>query len=220
MISDCTDPYQPLESQTKLTRGCIRALVKQRFPVLVTTKSDLVTRDADLLTQTKAAVAMTITTLDAHTSRVIEPNAPPPNLRLSALKKLVRSGVPSIARIDPIIPFINDDWDAFEELVSQLGSAEVKQITVSTLKPISGFYEKMRTVNSSLEIKIRREYTAGKTILGYRYLPEEKRREIVQTSRRMVLRQGLDFASCREGFPELNTSVCDGSASLRSENKT
>lgn len=218
MISDCTDPYQPLEAELELTRKCIQALSKRQFPILITTKSDLVVRDIDLLSQTSSSVAMTITTINHQISQLIEPNAPAPKSRIAALKRLARHGITTVARIDPIILHVNDDWCLFEELVEQLASAEVRQITISTLKPIHGFYEKVRSVKPALEAQIRKEYVAGKTILGYRYLPDETRTRIVQSARRIVLAHGLEFASCREGFPDLNTIICDGSSFLRSGN--
>jgi DNA repair photolyase len=218
MISDCTDPYQPLEAELRLTRRCIQALARRRFPILVTTKSDLVVRDIDLLSQTPSVVAMTVTTINHQTSRLIEPNAPAPESRISALKKLARNGITTVARVDPIIPYVNDDWDVFEELVELLGNAEVRQVTVSTMKPIRGFYEQVRSTKPCLEAQIRSEYARGKAILGYQYLPSEMRAGIVQNARRIVLAQGLKFASCREGLSELNTAICDGSSYLRSEN--
>jgi len=215
MVSDCTDPYQPLEAKIKLTRKCLKALAKRGFPVLVTTKSDLVTRDIDLLSQTSSVVAMTVTTMDANTSKLIEPHAPGPARRIFALRQLARYGIPTMARIDPIIPSVNDDWAIFERLVATLKDVGVHQVTVSTLKPIRGFYERLDQLNLSFQTQSRRQYQSGESLFGYRYLPEQTRREIVQRARQMVLEYGLEFGSCREGFPELNTAICDGTSFLQ-----
>mgnify|MGYP002395768005 CR=1 FL=1 len=215
MVSDCTDPYQPLEARIKLTRRCLKALADRRFPILVTTKSDLVTRDIDLLSQTSSVVAVTVTTQDDRISKLIEPHAPHPVRRISALRRLARNGIPTLARIDPIIPSVNDDWASFERLVATLKDAGVHQVTVSTLKLVRGVYERLSRLGPSFQAQLRQEYLSGNSVFGYRYLPDRRRREIVQSARRIVLRYGLEFASCREGFPELSTAVCDGTSHLR-----
>jgi len=100
--------------------------------VQIVTKSDLVTRDIDLLAAMKAAVAVTVTTLDDSLSLRLEPGAPSPKRRLFALNELSRAGIPLSARIDPIIPGINDC--GIEDLVYSLHSAGVRHITSSTYK--------------------------------------------------------------------------------------
>jgi DNA repair photolyase len=49
-MSGVTDPYQPVERRLRLTRRCLEVLAEFRNPVVVFTKSALVTRDVDVLT--------------------------------------------------------------------------------------------------------------------------------------------------------------------------
>jgi hypothetical protein len=56
---------------------------------------------------------------------------------------------------------------------------------------------------------------ACKWILGYKYLPEEKKLKVLEKLCPIVLKYGLDFASCREGLQQYNTTLCDGSAYCR-----
>jgi len=76
MMSDCTDPYQPLEAERKITRRCAEVLAKHGFPLLIVTKSDMVTRDLDVFKRTPTVVAMTITTPHEDVAKLIEPFAP------------------------------------------------------------------------------------------------------------------------------------------------
>jgi DNA repair photolyase len=211
MISDCTDPYQPLENDYQITRKCIETLAKHGFSLLMVTKSDTVVRDIDVFRRTPAVVAVTITTPREEIAHLIEPYAPSPEKRLSTLQKLVESGVPAVSRIDPILPGLNDDLKDFETLVSSLASVGVGQVTVSTMKLVRGAFHEMKQTNPQVWRKLIGEYADGVWLAGYKYLHVEKRRKILQTLRPIVLKNGLEFGSCREGFPELNTGLCDGS---------
>jgi len=215
MMSDCTDPYQPLETEHKITRRCAEVLAKHGFPLLIVTKSDMVTRDIDVFKRTPTVVAMTVTTPHEDVAKLIEPSAPPPEKRLSALKKIVEEGITAVARIDPILPTVNDGEKDFESLVSTLADIGVKQVTVATMKHVRGFFAALRQVDSKACKRLTREYVNGTWAVGYKYLPMEKRRRIIETLRHIVLEHGLAFASCREGLSTYNTTLCDGTAYCR-----
>lgn len=215
MMSDCTDPYQPLEKEYRITRRCAEVLASRRFPLLIVTKSDLVARDIDVFKRTPTVVAITITTIREDIASFIEPYAPSPERKVTALQKVRNQKVEAVARIDPIIPTVNDDQKDFENLVSVLADADVRQVTVGTLKPVRGFFPGLREANPEVYERLRGVYADGRWILGYKYLREEKRRKILERLRPIVLKYGLNFAACREGIPQLNTSLCDGTAYCR-----
>jgi len=215
MLSDCTDPYQPLEKDYQITRRCIEVLAKHGFPLLMVTKSDMVVRDVGVFRQTPTVVAITITTPKEEIAHLIEPYAPPPEKRLSALQKIVDNGIPAVARIDPILLGINDDLNDFENLVSSLVSVGIRQVTVATMKLVRGAFSAMKQTHPQVWDRLTKEYADGVWLAGYKYLHAEKRRKILERLRPIVLRHELSFASCREGFPELNTSLCDGTEHCR-----
>jgi DNA repair photolyase len=215
MISDCTDPYQPLEKEYEITRKCIQALVKHNFPLLIVTKSDLVLRDIDVFKETRTVVSMTVTTIAEKIAKIIEPYAPSPDRRISALEKIAEDGIPAVARIDPIIPTINDNEKDFEKLVSALADVGVRQVTISTAKPVRGFFSSLRQTFPEVHERLNRIYSDGKWVLGYKYLHGKRRLKILEKLHPIVLKYGLHFASCREGFQQYNTTVCDGSAYCR-----
>lgn len=111
-LSGVTDPYQPIERQTRLTRSCIEVLAEYRNPVGLITKNALVARDIDLLetlAQHQAvSVTLSITTLDSNLHRVMEPRASAPAQRLRALERLARSGIPTQVMVGPVIPGLTD----------------------------------------------------------------------------------------------------------------
>ena len=107
-----TDPYQPIERQRRITRGVIEVMARYRHPLGITTKSDLVVRDLDLLAPMAAdglaAVAVSLTTLDAKLARTMEPRCPRPEKRLDAIRQLSAAGVPVAVMTAPLIPGLND----------------------------------------------------------------------------------------------------------------
>ena len=216
MISDCTDPYQPLEAEHEITRKCAEVLAKHGFPLLIVTKSDLVIRDIDVFKLTPTVVSITVTTPRDEIAKLIEPFAPSPEKRFSALQKIVENGISAVARVDPILPTINDDEKDLERLVSTLADIGVKQVTTATMKHVKGFLPKLKQIDQEAYNRLTKEYVDGAWAVGYKYLPKPKRKKIIETLRSIVLKHGLAFASCREGFAEYNTAFCDGTAYCRS----
>lgn len=111
-ISGVTDPYQPIERKLGITRGCLAVLAQFRNPVSMITKNHLVTRDVDHLgelAQYQAAeVSVSVTTLDSHVHRVMEPRTSTPALRLNAIETLAKAGVPVGVMVAPVVPGITD----------------------------------------------------------------------------------------------------------------
>jgi DNA repair photolyase len=109
-----TDPYQPIEGRYRITRSLLEVCLETRHPVTITTKSDRVLRDLDLLTelarQRLTAVAISVTSLDPRLSGLLEPRAPAPAKRLAALGRLVDAGVPAHCSVAPVIPAITDEF--------------------------------------------------------------------------------------------------------------
>jgi DNA repair photolyase len=111
-IGTNTDPYQPIEKQWRIMREILEVLDAANHPVGIVTKSALVTRDIDILSRMAsrglAKVALSITTLDRHLARTMEPRAATPTKRLEALKLLSEAGVPVSVMMAPVIPGLND----------------------------------------------------------------------------------------------------------------
>jgi len=107
-----TDPYQPSERERQITRRLLRVLSAHNHPVSITTKSDLILRDLDILGSMAerglASAAVSVTTLDRDLARKLEPRAPTPAKRVRAIAGLAEAGVPVAVLAAPMIPFLND----------------------------------------------------------------------------------------------------------------
>jgi DNA repair photolyase len=112
-IGTATDPYQPAERRFLVTRAILGVLASVAgYRIGITTKSDLVVRDLDLLRELERrhylSIHMTVTTTDRELARLIEPMAPRPDLRIAAVRKLNAAGVRASVFCSPIMPLIND----------------------------------------------------------------------------------------------------------------
>ena len=107
-----TDCYQPVERHQNITRGLLAVFQRFGHPVVIITKSDLITRDLDILADLAArrlvAVNISVTTLDRELARRLEPRAPTPAKRLAALAALAAADVPVNLLMAPIIPGLTD----------------------------------------------------------------------------------------------------------------
>jgi DNA repair photolyase len=124
-----TDPYQPIERKWQVTRRILEVLRDANHPVGIVTKSALVMRDIDILSEMAAKglakVALSVTTLDPKLARVMEPRAATPSKRLEALRTLSKAGVPTAVMVAPIVPAINDS--EIERILDAAANAGVTQ---------------------------------------------------------------------------------------------
>ena len=107
-----TDGYQPLERRLKVTRGILAVLARCRHPVTIVTKSALIIRDLDLLTDLAkdhlVSVMVSVTSLTNDIKRTLEPRTASPAARLRVIEQLAAAGVPVGVLIAPVIPAVTD----------------------------------------------------------------------------------------------------------------
>ncbi len=120
-IGTATDPYQPAEREFLTTRGILEEMAKLRgLSVSITTKSNLVARDIDLLRKiaehSEISVNVTITTPRARLARLLEPRAPTPDLRFAAVSALREAGISAGVIAIPVLPGITDNEEDLDTL--------------------------------------------------------------------------------------------------------
>jgi DNA repair photolyase len=130
-----TDPYQPIERDWGITRAVLEVLAGCDHPVAITTKSDRVVRDVDLLAAMAgkglASGCVSITSLDPRIAATVEPRAPAPARRLAAVRRLADAGVPVFVSIAPVIPAITDgEIEAIVERAAAAGATRAFFIPV------------------------------------------------------------------------------------------
>lgn len=145
-VGSVTDPYQAVEKEYKLTRMCLEQLKRKDFPVIVQTKSDLVTRDIDIFQQMDVDVGLTITSVRDDFRKVFEPKAPSVEKRFDALEKLIAADIATWVFIGPLVPYKNDDVDDLLELSKKLEDIGITEIYIDKLNMREGIWANLQKI--------------------------------------------------------------------------
>jgi len=130
-----TDPYQPIERDRRITRAVLEVLAETGHPAGIVTKSALVVRDVDILGPMAAKglvkVAISVTTLDRHLARRMEPRASTPTRRLEAVRQLAEAGIPTAVMVAPVVPGLTDhEIEAILAAAAAAGAQEAGYIAL------------------------------------------------------------------------------------------
>ena len=127
-----SDPYLPLEAELGHTRAALQLICKYGFGVSLLTKSALVLRDLDVLSeinaQTKCVVQMTLTTYDESLCRILEPRVSTTRQRFEALLRLRDAGIPTVVWLCPLLPYLNDTEENLTGILDYCREAGVQGV--------------------------------------------------------------------------------------------
>ncbi|SEL64957.1 DNA repair photolyase [Butyrivibrio sp. ob235] len=127
-----SDPYMHCEKELLLTRRCLEIILENGFGAAVQTKSDLILRDIDLLSEinrsAKCVVQITLTTYDDELCKILEPNVCNTKRRIEVLEMMRERGIPTVVWLTPILPFINDTKENIEAILNECVRTGVKGI--------------------------------------------------------------------------------------------
>jgi DNA repair photolyase len=187
-IGTATDPYQPAEREFGATRAILEQMAEREgLSVSITTKSNQVVRDLELLRRMAArsslSINITVTTLRPRLARLLEPRAPRPDLRLAAVRALRDAGLAVGVFAMPVLPGLTDgeaDLDLLARAARDAGAqwfaASVLFLMPSALKQFLPFVEEKFP-------KLARQYHNWYARSGY--APEAYRREIAERVRKL-----------------------------------
>jgi DNA repair photolyase len=193
-LGTATDPYQPAEKEFGATRSILEKMAEREgLRLEITTKSNQVTRDIDLLTRisqrSSLTINMSVTTLRTRLARLLEPRAPRPDLRVAAVKQLREAGISVGVFAAPILPGLTDreaDLDALaraaREADAQWFGGNVLFLMPASLKQFLPFLEQKFP-------KLARQYHEWYGRGGY--APETYRKEMSALVRKLREKYGL-----------------------------
>jgi DNA repair photolyase len=193
-IGTATDPYQPAEREFGATRAILEEIAKREgLSVSITTKSNQVVRDLDLLrkisVRSRIYINMTVTTLRPRLARMLEPRAPRPDLRLAAVRELRAAGIAVGVNAMPILPGLTDhepDLDAVARAAAEAGAqwfaGSVLFLMPASLKQFLPFIDEKFP-------KLAKRYHDWYGRAGY--APHTYRQEMTELIRRLRSKYGL-----------------------------
>ncbi len=148
-LSSSTEAWQPIEEEYKITRQCLEIISRYRFPIHCGTKSQLILRDIDILSEIDknailppdlgdklnhgVLITFSLSTLDEHISRIFEPGAPKPKERLETLQKIKEEGFFAGIAYIPVLPFISDSYEKLEEMIKTAKEYNADYVFVGAL---------------------------------------------------------------------------------------
>ncbi|QHQ63419.1 radical SAM protein [Anaerocolumna sedimenticola] len=131
-IGGVTDSYQPAEAKYKLMPDILRLMIKYKTPCIISTKSDLVLRDYDLIAElsqiTYVNVAATITCMDEGIRGKIEPGGVDSLKRFAMLKEFSKTNASTGLHFMPIIPYLTDTQENIDALYSNAKDCNVSYV--------------------------------------------------------------------------------------------
>lgn len=136
-MATVTDPYQPAERKFEITREVLKVFLKHHNALMVTTKSDLILRDLDILTNIAKTgflnVVITIPILDEDLRKKIEPKAASIQKRLEVVQKIHDAGITVGVTSIPLFPYISDSESDVEKLVKTLSENGADYVIIDML---------------------------------------------------------------------------------------
>jgi DNA repair photolyase len=202
-FSFATDPYVSIEANYELTRRCLEVCLEFKLPVGIITKSPLVTRDLDILTQLPSVwVYFSLPFLTKEKSNPFEPYTPVPEARFRAMKQVADAGLQTGIAIAPVIPGYNEpDMPGLLERAKECGAtrAFMSMLHLDTDSIEDYFVEKMHerlppTRVTKIINTMKRE--RGGSLRHNTY----KERQTGRTEQWEVTKKLFDFHAKRLGF--------------------
>ena len=193
-IGTATDPYQPAEREFRATRAVLERMAQREgLSLSITTKSNQVVRDIDLLkritTRSALTIHMTVTTVRTRLARLLEPRAPRPDLRLKAVRELCDAGIAVGVNAMPILPGMTDGEADLDRLFRAARDAGAQWIAANVLFLMPTSWRSMLAFLDEKFPKLARQYRD--LFSGYGDAPEGYRKEISQRVEQLRRKYGL-----------------------------
>ena len=175
-LGGVADIYQPLEAKYKLMPEILKLMIKYKNPCILTTKSDLILRDYDLIAGlseiTYVGLAATVTSMDENIRRKLEPGGAESMKRFNMLKAFSKTKATTGLHFMPIIPYLTDSRENIDSLFSQAKDCNVKYVIPGLLN-LRGrtrwvFFDFIKKDYPELYSPLQSLYAAGNNRMDYK----------------------------------------------------
>ncbi len=193
-IGTATDPYQPAENEFGTTRAILEKMAEREgLSLSITTKSNRVVRDVDLLQRiskkSSLTISLSMTTLRPRLARWLEPRAPRPDLRLGAVRELREAGIAAGIFAMPILPGLTDSVEELDALARGAKDAGALWFTASVLFLMPSSWKPFLSFLETKFPKLVKRY--HEFYRGYGDAPERYRKDIAARVENLRRKYGL-----------------------------
>jgi DNA repair photolyase len=204
-----TDPYQHAEGKYHLTKGIVKALGEFRNPFSILTKSTLILRDLEALSEAASRCSVrcnvSIGTLDREVWKMTEPGTPPPDRRLEVVRRLNGAGIPCGVLVAPILPGLSDTEEQVREVVEACQGAGAVSVSAVALHLRPGvrehFMDWLRSARPDLVTQYSKRFARGS------YQPKSAQDELAALVSRLLTRRNGRYV---EGYDTRDVGAVTG----------
>ncbi len=134
-FSPSSDLFQPVPQVLEMAYQVLNLLFQHGIQVTFLSKGVIPRKHMRLLAEHAPLVSAEIglICLDDAIGRLFEPGAARANRRLRQIAELVRQGIKTEVRLDPIIPGFTDDEASLRDLIAAIAGCGIKSIAASVL---------------------------------------------------------------------------------------
>ncbi|MDL2246098.1 radical SAM protein [Methanobrevibacter sp. OttesenSCG-928-K11] len=136
-IGTVSDSYQKAEKDYEIMPEILKVLIKYKNPTIISTKSDIILRDFDLITEladvAPVNIASTILTTDENIKNLIEPETSSVENRFNFLKKFKNSNASVGLHMMPVLPYLTDSYENIDSLFKKAKKNNVDYVLPGVL---------------------------------------------------------------------------------------
>ncbi len=215
-FSTACEPFVPHARILSVLYRVVALLLEQSVFVLVSTKSLIPQDFVKLFAQYREQVHVQVglTTVDERVRSTLEPSAPAIKQRLETLRRLLEHSIRTEVRIDPLVPELTDNREAFGSLCGEVDRCGIRHAVASYLFLRQANYPRLNVEVSgwSFHEMAERVYThridkycGGGSI---RVPALEYRRKKYDELKSIATEYGISLSLCRCKNPDVTTECC------------
>ncbi len=212
-LATLVEPFQEkLEINHKYSYRMLETAYNYRIPIVINTKSTLIAKDPwlklvnEMASEKLVLVQISLSLYNGEASKILEPNAPPPEKRIELIDLLKDHDIPVVLRLQPLIPGLEEEHlTLLENIVDRVDGVIIESIRLTSeeLEFISSLLE------GKLSVKLRNiewvKYTVEAENL---YTPSRKwKREVYDMLREIVAKRNIPLTTCKD-YPLILTRDC------------
>ena len=211
-LSTSSDAFLGGEQVLRVARQCLEILVNRGIGIILSTRGEMPDDVIGLLSSHApfVRVHLPLASMDDDYTATWEPGTAPPRRRLFLAQRLLRAGITPQIRMDPVIPYVNDESEQVRELISAVDSLGLQRFSVSFMHLRPGLH---------LQLEREAPALAKRMVLGsypwlsrrpdsWHHLPLSQRSASLARIQNLAAERRLELNVCHCNNRDLSRASC------------